>query len=242
MIRPGVIVTRPADQADRLAAELERRGYAPILAPALALEAVEGPALDLAGVAAFAVTSANGARALARRTAERALPVFAVGGATRAAAEAEGFRHVEEAEGDGASLARLIAPRLGALGGAILHASGDHIAFDLVAALEPRGGRVRRETVYRMAAAPALPGAAIAALRAGTARAVTLMSARTARAFGDLAREAGLAGALGALDAICLADQVARAAAPYHFASVHAAATPDMDSLLSVLEAVTPRD
>lgn len=229
-----VFITRPADQAAPLAEAVRARGFAPVLAPCLVLEIEDGPPLDPAGIAAIAVTSANGVKALLARWADRTCPVYAVGEATAAAARAGGFADVITAGGDAASLARLIAGKVEP-GTKILHAAGEDRAFDLAGALSPLGIGVRVETLYAMPMARALPDEALAVLDAGVNAAALLMSARTAAAFGELVAASGRR--LDCVSAICMSQAVADAAADFAFRRIAVSSRPSVDALLDALEA-----
>src|SRR3954463_595353 len=85
------LVTRPRAEAGGLADALATRGIEAIVEPMLDIHYRDGPAPDLAGVQAVLCTSANGVRALARLSAERERPLFAVGESTAGRARAEGF-------------------------------------------------------------------------------------------------------------------------------------------------------
>src|SRR5881392_3206481 len=65
------LVTRPRAEAAALAEALDRRGIEAIIEPLLDIHYRDEPAPDLAGVQAVLCTSANGVRALARRSGER---------------------------------------------------------------------------------------------------------------------------------------------------------------------------
>ena len=82
------LVTRPRAEAVALAEALDRRGIEAIVEPLLDILYRDEPAPDLAGVQAVLCTSANGVRALARRSGERDIALFAVGEATAARAAA----------------------------------------------------------------------------------------------------------------------------------------------------------
>ena len=86
-----VLVTRPREDAAGLAEALTARGCEAVLEPLFHVEFMDTAALDLSGVHAFLLTSANGARALSRRDVSRELPVYAVGDATASAARDAGF-------------------------------------------------------------------------------------------------------------------------------------------------------
>ena len=118
-----VLITRPVALAQALARRLEACGHDVVIEPLLTIEPLP-VALELGGVQAIAVTSANAAPALG---AARHLPVFAVGDASAAAARAAGCMRVESAGGDAASLARRIVASCRPGGGAILHLCGTEV-------------------------------------------------------------------------------------------------------------------
>ena len=63
-----VLVTRPIEDAGETEALLKARGHKAVIAPMLNIVFHDGPPIELAGVQAILVTSANGVRALSRRT------------------------------------------------------------------------------------------------------------------------------------------------------------------------------
>src|SRR5947209_4837807 len=125
------LVTRPRVEAESLAAALAARGIVAIIEPLLEIHYRGEPTPDLAGVQAILCTSANGVRALARLTDERALPLLAVGEATAARARAEGFASVESAGGNVDELIQLALRRLRPQAGQLLHVAGTVVAGDL---------------------------------------------------------------------------------------------------------------
>ncbi|WP_428407442.1 uroporphyrinogen-III synthase [Hyphococcus sp.] len=207
----SVLVTRAEPDASDFAAACRAAGLIPILSPVMRIE-IEKTSVDLAGVGAIAFTSANGVRAFAANSAERALPVFAVGPVTAAAAEAAGFKDIHAAGGDVAALASHIASESALGGKAILHVAGADRAGDLILALKSEGIAARRQTLYRAEAEDALSAEAVAALKDSDGLWVTLFSPRTARLFLGLAEKAGLLPQLSGARAVCLSEAVAEAA------------------------------
>src|SRR5271169_6360594 len=118
------LVTRPREEAEKLAAALAARGIETLIEPLMEVHfrAVASP--DLTGVQAVLCTSANGVRALARASAERRLPLLA--------------------GGDAADLVRLVASRLDPREGHLLHVCGSAVADDLADDLRKRGFAVER--------------------------------------------------------------------------------------------------
>src|ERR1700726_5299429 len=122
------LVTRPRAEAGALAEALAMRGIEAIIEPLLEIHYRDGPAPVLAGVQAVLCTSANGVRALARLSGERAVPLFAVGEASAARGRQEGFAHVESAGGNVDDLARLAHQRLRPEAGRLWHVAGSDVA------------------------------------------------------------------------------------------------------------------
>ncbi|KAF0115770.1 MAG: uroporphyrinogen-III synthase [Hyphomonadaceae bacterium] len=83
-----------------------------------------------------------------------AIPVYAVGDATAAAAQEIGFQNVISAGGDASALAVLVADRLDKRHGALLHLRGTEVAGDVVGFLGACGFEVRSHIVYETALNP----------------------------------------------------------------------------------------
>jgi uroporphyrinogen-III synthase len=226
-----VLITRPREDGEALAARLAEAGHQAVLAPLLRTRWFDGPALELAGIAAILVTSANGVRALVRRTARRDLPLFAVGPQTAEEARAAGFARVENADGDAMALADAVPRWLAPDAGTLLHACGAEGAATLSDALRARGYAIRREILYAVEALE-LPPQAAAALAEGTIDAVLLFSPRSARIFD--AQSAGLP--LAKVTALCISPATAAALPANRFAAIRVAARPNQASLLALLD------
>jgi uroporphyrinogen-III synthase len=149
--RQKIWITRAQPGADATADRVRALGHDAIVAPLLAVRALDDVAVDLGGVSALAFTSANGVRAFADICGERSLRVFAVGAATAQAARAAGFRLVLSADGDVDALAEGIALRRTELRGAVLHPGAAEPAGDLAGALEKHGVPARRLILYESA-------------------------------------------------------------------------------------------
>ncbi len=189
-----VLVTRPRDAADATAEKLRALGHAAIAAPLMEIRFRDGDALRLDGVQAILATSANGARAVARRTAQRDVPLFAVGRQTAEAARVAGFTTVRSADGDGADLVQAATlwakPRRRC---ALLHAVAleDQRRSRRRAAQHIRLLDVRTEICTRPSPATSLPVPADTSVpRTGALDAVMLFSPRGARVFSSLIEQA----------------------------------------------------
>jgi uroporphyrinogen-III synthase len=224
-------ITRAAPEAEATAERLRALGHEPLVEPVLEARAVSSAPPDLEGIGALAFTSRNGVRSFSVLSAERALPVFAVGAATAEAAREAGFSAVESADGDVAALAELIARRREGISGAVLYAAPETPAGDLVSALLAHGVTARAEVVYRTEPLE-LPAAAEQALLQGRLDAVLVHSARAAQA---LASYEALAHAAPSLELFAISEAASEPLRPLGFARVQAAPFPKEASLLKLL-------
>src|SRR5579862_3324767 len=198
------LVTRPRNEAERLAAQLAKRGVDAIIEPMIELVPRNAVLPGLAGIQAILCTSANGARALARASGERGVPVFAVGDATARAARAAGFAAVESADGDVGDLARLVRVRLRPEGGRLLHVAGSDVAGDLAGALGAAGFAVERAVLYEARAAKALTPATARLIADEDFDLALFFSPRSAAIFARLAAAAGVDHGLAATAALSI--------------------------------------
>src|SRR5579875_3322437 len=212
MSRHRALITRPRAEAEALAAALERRGIAAVIAPMLEIVFRPAGPLELDGVQALLCTSANGVRALAQASAERGLPLFAVGDATAAAA------------------------RLDPQAGRLLHVAGGAVAGDLAGALAARGFAVARAVLYDARPATALSEEARRALSGGEIDLALFFSPRSAATFVELASAAGLAHACAGITAIAISAAVDRALAALGWRARHIADKPDRRALLEAVD------
>lgn len=227
-------VTRTQPEAEATAGRLRALGHAPLTAPVLKVGELSGE-IDLKGVGALAFTSRNGVAAFAARHAERALPVFAVGAATAAAARGLGFGEVASAEGDVTALAGLIAERHDRTRGEVLHPSAAEPAQDLAGALARLGVKARRQPLYETIPLP-LAKAVAAALAAEPAEidALLVHSPRAGRRLAELLE--GRDEARG-LIALCISAAAAAPLAGLGLQEIRVAEFPNEASLLKLADA-----
>jgi uroporphyrinogen-III synthase len=230
-----VLVTRPVGEGERLAQLLRERGHEPILSPALDVHFADGPELSLDGAQAIVATSANAVRALAGRTEEREIPVFAVGPQTTEAARTAGFAMVRGANGDSRALAQKVSQWTPPGAGKLFYAAGDASTDDLVNALSQQGFYVEVMRFYRATERATLSDAAATGLRSENIDAVMLYSPRSARVFLQQVVRAGLQKQCGKIIALCISRAVAEALRLLPFADIRIAAQPNRDAMLDLL-------
>ncbi len=239
----AVLVTRPHPDDETTAASLRARGFEVLRAPMLRFEPVAVHEDINARYSAVIVTSANALRGIephlkGHRMLE--LPLFAVGEHTAAAARRAGFTHVVSANGDAANLRDLVLASLRAKelkkASTLLYLAGAEIARDLASELEESGFRVVTQTTYRMIAVKSLPPETCDAFAANQVEAVLHYSQRSARAFLDAARAAGVEISALAIPQCCISAAVASVLRDAGATQVVVAATPDENALFEALE------
>jgi uroporphyrinogen-III synthase len=239
----AVLVTRPYPDDETTAASLRARGFDVLRAPMLRFEPVAFHDDMNARYSAVVVTSANALRGIephlkGHRMLE--LPLFAVGEYTAATARRAGFTHVVSANGDAANLRDLVLASLKAKevkkASTLLYLAGAELARDLASDLEESGFRVVTQTTYKMTAVTSLPRETCDAFAANQVEAVLHYSQRSARAFLDAARAAGVEISALAIPQCCISAAVASVVRDAGATQVVVAATPDENALFEALE------
>jgi len=232
-MRLRILVTRPREEGEEIARRLAAMGHQTLLAPLLSVKFLDGAPPDLAGIQAVLVTSANGVRALVRRTPNRHAAIFAVGPQSAAAAREAGFLRVQSAAGDAATLAQAVARWADPRAGVLLHAAGEEASGALCEKLATLGFQTRRENLYRMEKAARLPPQAVAAIRQNEVDAALFFSLKSAALFAECVARDGLP--TDRLIAICISAKCAAAFEKLTFAEIRVAAAPNQDALLACI-------
>jgi uroporphyrinogen-III synthase len=230
------LVTRPRAEAETLAALLAQRGIDAIIEPMIEIVDTSAAPLDLAGVQAILCTSANGVRALARTSAVRDVPVFAVGDSTARTARAAGFGEVDSAGGDVDDLARLVTRRLQPAAGRLVHIAGSDVAGDLAGVLGAAGFAVERAALYEARATEALSPVTARLIDHGEIDLSLFLSPRSAVIFGRLVMAAAVGQGLMATVAISISRAADAALGPLPFSERLVTDAPTQAALLALVE------
>jgi uroporphyrinogen-III synthase len=234
-----LLVTRPADDAERTARALERLGHEPVISPALQVRYLIDVPLPAARPQAILVTSTNAVNALQRhRQAEAMLgaTVLAVGDRTAVAARRAGFAATYSAGGDVDDLVALVRRHCSPDAGPLLYAAGADQASDLAGRLGEDGYDVETAVVYTADCAGRLAAAAAGHLRAGTIDGALFFSARSAECFGEQIAHAGLAPLGETIACFCLSEAVGRKVTSFANGALHIAAEPNQLALIALIE------
>jgi uroporphyrinogen-III synthase len=238
----AVLVTRPHPDDEATARALRARGFDVLRAPMLRFEPVPFQDDVDARYGAVIVTSANALRAIASHLAGSRLlklPLFAVGDHTAAAARDAGFGEVIASGGDAGALRDLVLAAVKSKrlqkASPLLYLAGADLARDLAGELGQKGFTVVTQTTYRMVPASGLPREICDAFLANRIEAVLHYSRRSARAFLEAARSAGVEISALALPQYCISAAVAAILRDAGATQVTAAISPDENALLDSL-------
>ena len=227
-----LIITRPLEDAEILARELETIDVDSLITPLLSIDLFDSPLPSTVGVQALLVTSANGVRAFEKNSKERCIPVFAVGDASAKVASERGFKHIESASGDVQDLAELVCQKLDNTAGSLLHVAGTSLAGDLSSMLSKKGFQYSRIQLYQAIKAVSLSKDCVACINKSEIDGVVLYSPRTAKTFVDLMIKAGLVEKTKQLIAFCLSHAVAKKISKFDWAKIEVASTPDQKAVI----------
>jgi uroporphyrinogen-III synthase len=239
----AILVTRPHPDDETTAAGLRARGFEVLRAPMLRFEPAAFHEDADADYGAVIVTSANALRGIeAQLKASRLLklPLFAVGEHTASAASAIGFGHVIVAKGGAASLRDLVVASVKAKAlkksRPLLYLAGADLARDLAGELGERGFTVVTQTTYRMIPLSNLPRETCDAFAANQVEAVLHYSRRSARAFLESIRSAGVEISALSIPQYCISAGVASVVRDAGATQVVVAASPDENALFALLD------
>jgi uroporphyrinogen-III synthase len=239
----AVLVTRPQPSDEATATSLRARGFVVLKAPMLRFELVPFHDDGEAEYGAVIVTSADALRGIEpqlKGSPLLKLPLFAVGEHTASAARGAGFENVISASGDAGGLRDLVLARVKAKAlkktSPLLYLAGADLARDLAGELGERGFTVVTHTTYRMAQVTDLPREASEAFAANAIEAVLHYSRRSARAFLQAARAAGVEITALSLPQCCISEGVAAVLRDAGATQIMVAASPDENALFGALD------
>jgi uroporphyrinogen-III synthase len=239
-----LIITRPAEDAERQAAQIRALGHEPLIYPLMEVLYQQVTPLQLDGVQALIATSRNALRGLSRNSAfadAKLLPVYCVGDSTADYARELGFIYVFSGEGTAQDLLKLISHALHPESGALLYLTGHHLAFDLETPLKSLGFLVPRVILYEtreIAVAGAHP--IIEALKEG-ADGVILMSPRTSTIFAGLVKKFNLEGEDGGITCYCYSDAIAKPLREINGLTIEVSSHPTEADLMELIGTAPPQ-
>lgn len=234
-----VILTRPRPESEKMANDVRQRGFEPFIEPMLEILPLENVRLpDMKDCQALVFTSANAIDAYCHLSDDRQLPVYTVGAATASRAGEAGFQDITIGNVDIADLNRILAAADMHRDLYVLHISGEHTAGEVVVP----NVRVERLPAYRAKKATAFSPDCLDILKNNKAEVVLFYSPRTAEAFNDLARKAGLTMNISTMKALCLSRAVLECVDDLPWLGIRVAGTPTGKDMLRLLDELAAQD
>ncbi|WP_188052353.1 uroporphyrinogen-III synthase [Aureimonas fodinaquatilis] len=226
-----LLILRERVEGERTAALVAELGFQPVCLPVETVIALQ-PNLKPEDFAGFLVTSRHAVDWLTDNYTGTIKPVLAVGSGTAQKLREAGFVNVEQAEGDGVSLAKLVASRQ--WGGRLLYAAGHIRRPDFEQRLASENIGFVTAEVYDVQTS--LPDKRHIEDALGTPVAgVLLLSAAQAHTFGELVkRHRKLLEPLPMV--FCLSGRIAAELPNEISANVAISDRPDLESLLALLQ------
>lgn len=152
--RPGLLLTRPAEQSARFAAAFGDRfgpGWKIVISPLTELVVLHAD-LNLGGISTLIFTSETAVTVFSRQSQNRSLPCWCVGARTADAARRAGFDDVRHGTGNATDLARAMIE--GGVQGPCLHPRGVHAAWDMKNFLDSAGIETHEVVLYDQPSCP----------------------------------------------------------------------------------------
>ncbi len=232
-----LVVTRPREQAEKLANKLRAQGIEVWVEPMLRIVRHTSIKLNLNHCQAVLVTSLNGAESLAKATASRDVKLYAVGDVTARSLSCHGFHDVRSADGNADDLAALVENDFDPSEGALLHVGGTNSSGRLVNRLCEGGYTVHRTALYGTVGASSLSTELRSAMEDREIDGVLFFSPETARIFVSLVLGAQREKALVNMTAFCLSAAVAEAANRVPWGGLVVCDRPNASGLLAAVMA-----
>lgn len=209
-----IVITRPRQDAKKLASALTKKGFHHIIEPILSIRTLYGNAESLEHAMenkpqAILATSKHAISAFAAMTEIRAIPLVTVGQATAKHAMGLGFHNVVFANGSAASLVAYVAANYSPENGALLYIRGRDISMDIGFILSQDKYSVDSVMVYEAKKTRKLSAQLCKAVMENKVDSVAFFSQNTAKVYAKLAMESNIALLHNRITALCLSQAIA---------------------------------
>ncbi len=230
-----ILITRPIEDAEDYARELQNLRYKTFIEPMLEIVPVDFSPPDLAGYKGLIFTSANAVRIFSETSPQRDIEIYCVGQNTSEQTRKSGYKNVHNANGDIVQIVPFILSRAGAGNEHFLHIRGEDVARPVDEMFAGSGVKVETLVVYKAEKVKALSNLCIKKLRVGEISAVTFFSKRTAESFILQIDEHDLAGALTSIKALCISSRVLDCVRTRKWGGTYTASQPDRQGMLDMI-------
>ena len=231
----AILITRPREEAEDFARELEAEGLTCLIEPMLEIEPVSFEIPAISDFQALIFTSANALKIFGDHAALRTMPIYVVGPNTQNIAKELRFEDIHSAP-TAAELAECIKRGVGDKSRVLLHVRGRDTSYDMAEDLESDGYSVESLVVYEAEKRTVLSEVGSNAIRNSDISAVTFFSKRTAESFMACAEKANLGNDLNHIKALCISDSVVKCVQPEKWQEAYAAEAPDRAGMITLIK------
>lgn len=234
-----ILITRPQEEAEIFAKELQSLGFKTLCAPMLTIHPIAFDAPDLTKFQALIFTSSRAVRLFTPHIQTLKVPAYCVGKQTAHAAQDSGVQTIYCAEGTGEKLTTLILNQTPKDNHKpLLHVRGFDTAIAIDKILKPHGINIETLIIYKAELTDHLSSECTQALQNGTITAATFFSARTAKNFISLARKNAHLGILKTTKALCISQSVLGCVQPATWQNAYSAKTPDRAGMIELIKRI----
>lgn len=236
MAKPPLIwLTRPQEDSQILAAELNAYTIESLIAPVMHIKQAEQFSPPTVRPDAILLTSRHAAHSLWHLPRHwQHVPVFCVGKATAEAASLIGYANLHHGEADVLELLPQLIAYLPPES-RLLYLSGEETRVDVAALLAPKQILVEQHVAYQAAAAATLPAPLLETMRDGHITGAVFFSVRSALIAAQLVEASGYATQLTHTEAYCLSLGIAEAASALPWQRIHATHVPTTKAMVDLI-------
>ncbi len=230
-----ILVTRPIEESRATAKALRALGYDSHIAPMFDIVLCADKAPLKPDTAGLIFTSKTAVRAFCDSHTVRDLPAWCVGDETADTARQLGFTNIRSADGDAATLGKLVCEEYDPARGTLLRLAGGNTPETLDNLLREKGFSLERHTLYHVRPLTRFDNATRELIETHHIDGVMFFSPYTAEIFAHCVAESGLAEACRALTAWCISENAAAALGKTEWMHRIVAPRPTGSALLSLL-------
>jgi len=233
-----LIITRPQEDAERLAHFVKIKGFEPIVEPLLNPIYMEDLILMPPKVQAVMITSKHALRAIEssnQTAAFQNIPFICVGEKTTALAKGMGLQTVSEHFENVDKLTEWVKENIVPEVGPLVYLHGDVTTKNLKDTLGEHGFSVQNQRAYQMNEAQMFSHKTMAIIKRQVLHGIAFFSPRTGRIFVNISQNFGLHDYLSVVNALCLSQAVADEVKVIPWKSIQIAKNPKEEAFLELL-------
>ena len=237
-MRNLIVITRPIEDAEDYAGELQAAGFKTFVEPMLSIEALDFEVPDLKDYDGLILTSANALRIYRENVGavDLEISVYCVGKHTAAYAHSCGFKNVFSVDGTGADLLQFLLDDPQSKARRFLHLCGRHVAFPIAEKLKIADVSCTALPVYHTEKRSHFSDEFVSLLKSERIQAVTFFSIRTAQAFVDCVSKSESESGFSSIKSLSISKPVLECVRILPWVEAYASESPDRIGIMQLLK------